>query len=256
MNQKGGVGKTSLTLGLAVALAEAGRRPLVVDLDPQANATAALADGAAAWTSNDLLRPDPDSGDVVAGSLAEAIAAATPAWPGVSLVAAEMALASREQDQTVGREFRLRAVGQGVNTHDLALIDCPPSLGQLALNALVAADAVLLVTEPAAASLSGLAAVGETIEQTRRYYNPSLRLAGVVVNKHQTTRVEARTRVDELSDAFGEQLWQPFIADREVVNRAYGAGQPVQSFGAAGRSVAADYAALADLLTAAAHKER
>lgn len=255
MNQKGGVGKTSVTLGLAAALADVGLAPLVIDLDPQANATAALAPRDITWTSSDLLRPDPDTGEVVSGGLAEAIVAAADEWQGVGVVPAELGLASREQDQSVGREFRLRTVSQGVDTHPLALIDCPPSLGQLALNALVAADAVLLVTEPAAASLAGLAAVAETIEQSRRYYNPALRVAGVVVNKYHSNRIEARSRMDELNEAFGDQLWVPFIADREVINRAYGAGQPVSAFGSSGVSAASDYSALAKLLVAFAGKE-
>jgi chromosome partitioning protein len=237
LNQKGGVGKTCLTLGLAATLGVKGRSALVIDLDPQANATQALDPPSTPWTSNDLLRPDPETGEVVSGSLVDAIAQASPAWQGVSLVPSELPLAAREQDQVLGREFRLRTVLEKVDGHAVALVDCPPSLGQLVVNALVAADAALLVTEPAAASLKGVAAVADTIDQVRRYYNPRLRLAGVVVNKHQPGRVEARTRLAELTSAFGEQLWEPVVPEREVVNRAYGAAVPVHTFGTAATEI-------------------
>lgn len=237
-NQKGGVGKTSIALGIAGALGAAGHRPLVIDVDPQANATAALDPADPVWTTSDLLRPDPETGEVIPGSLAQAIMPSSSAWPGVSVVAAELSLASREQDQTVGREFRLRVVLEDVTGHSIALIDCPPSLGQLSLNAFVAADVVLLVTEPAAASLRGLAAVADTIEQVRKFYNPDLRLAGVIVNKHQPGRIDPRNRLEELELAFGNQLWLPLVPDREIVNRAYGAAVPVHAFGPQGRDVA------------------
>lgn len=254
-NQKGGVGKTSVTLGLAGSLAAAGHRPLVIDLDPQANSTAALDPADPVWTTSDLLRPDPETGEVISGSLAQAIVTGSAAWPGVSLVAAELSLASREQDQTVGREFRLRTVLEGVGRHDVALIDCPPSLGQLSLNAFTAADAVLLVTEPAAASLAGLAAVVDTVEQVRKYYNPGLRLAGVVVNRYRSGRIEPESRMVELVEAFGDQLWTPLIPDREIVNRAYGAASPVSAFGTAGREVADVYDVLAVRLLATTEAE-
>lgn len=248
LNQKGGVGKTCLALGLAATLGRQGQPTLVIDLDPQANATQALDPPSAPWTSNDLLRPDPETGEVVPGSLIDAITKASPAWPGVSLVSSELPLAAREQDQVLGREFRLRTVLEKVDGHSAALIDCPPSLGQLVVNALVAADAALLITEPAAASLKGVAAVADTIDQVRRYYNPGLRLAGVIVNKHQPGRIEARTRVAELADAFGGQLWEPLVPEREVVNRAYGAAVPIHAFGPAASDVAEALVALAHRL--------
>lgn len=248
LNQKGGVGKTCLALGLAATLGREGQSTLIIDLDPQANATQALDPSRAPWTSNDLLRPNPETGEVVPGSLLDAVTEASPAWQGVSLVPSELALAAREQDQVLGREFRLRTVLEKADGHAVALIDCPPSLGQLVVNALVAADAALLVTEPAAASLKGVAAVADTIDQVRKYYSPGLRLAGVIVNKHQPGRIEARTRVAELAGVFGDQLWQPLIPEREVVNRAYGAAVPIHAFGTAAAEVTEALAVLAHCL--------
>jgi len=244
VNQKGGVGKTTTTLGLAAAARAAGLQVLVVDLDPQATATTALGingehlGGAAALTINDVLY----SGDL--GCAADAIHPT--AWGElVTAIPATLALAERSDDAKLGSEFRLRRALDGVTDPDLVLIDCPPSVGRLAANGLVAADSVLIVTQPSAASIAGVANMIETITVVQQSYNPQLYRAGIIVNDLPARRREASYRLDELRGAFGEELLAPYIPARAVIEEAMGAHAPVHDFGYRGAEAAAIYDTLA-----------
>jgi chromosome partitioning protein len=246
-NQKGGVGKTSITVGLADVLARQGRRVLVIDADPQANATANLApDASPAFTLNDVLAGDPATRQVAPGVITDAVVPAGDGWAGVDLVAAEPALASREQDQDLGREYRLRTATEGaLDRWDVVLVDCPPNRGQLTVNALTAADAALLVTEPRAASVDGLAQMTTTVATVRQHFHRDLRLAGVVVNKHRTDRRDRTEWVDQLREDYGTRLLEPFVPDREVVAIAASAAAPLHAYGSRARDVLDALAALA-----------
>jgi chromosome partitioning protein len=246
-NQKGGVGKTTLTVNLADTLAQVGRRVLLVDCDPQANATAHLGiEDTPAWTLNDVLTVDPATRQVAPGVLAQAVVPAGEGWSGVELVAAELPLASREQDQDLGREYRLRIAMEGtLDTWDVVLLDCPPSLGQLTVNALTAADAALLVTEPRAASVEGLAQMTRTVATVRKHFNDGLRLAGVVVNRYRADRRDRVDWAEQLRADYGEHLVEPFIPEREVVAIAATDAAPLSAYGARGRDVTAALTALA-----------
>lgn len=232
-NQKGGVGKTSVTVNLAAELAASGHDVLVVDLDPQGNATAILdvysEDGA--LTLADALAVDPDLGTVRSGAALMVMQVAGPAWPqGIRVVpAGGRKLANREQDQDPGREFRLRTALEGVDrtSVDVVLIDCPPSLGQLTVNALAAADAALLVTEPSAFSVDGLGEIVRTLATVRRALNPSLELAGVVVNRHDDRRKDRAEWVTFLREHYADHLVWPFVPEREGVRRAASASDPL-----------------------------
>ena len=237
-NQKGGVGKTSMTAGLADLLTGQGRRVLVIDADPQANATAHLAVDSPPFTLNDVLTGDPSTREVQPGVIIEAAVRAGEDWPDVHIVAAELPLAAREQDQDLGREYRLRtAMAGALDEWDVVLIDCPPSLGQLTVNALTAADAALLVTEPRKASVDGLANMITTLNRVRQHFNADLRMAGVTVTKHRADRVDPVGWVEQLRRDYGDDLIEPYLPAREVVALATSARAPLSAFGHRSRDV-------------------
>lgn len=201
---------------------------LVIDLDPQANATTGLGIENPQYTTNDVLASDQP------GIAADAIV--TTKWPNVDLIGAELALAERDSlDTALGIEGRLRRALPENLFYDLILIDCPPSVGRLTVNALVAADAALIVTEPAVNATRGVANVLDTIEQVRSYYNPQLAVAGVIVNSVGRTR-EAGFRLDELRAA-DLPLWEPIIPARAVVEEAAGASEPIHAYGSRARDI-------------------
>jgi len=243
-NQKGGVGKSSTALHLAHALSTAGRRVLLVDGDPQATSTA---------TTN----TEPADGvlsmfDVLSGTakIAEVIVSA-PTW-GFDVAPAELAMARLEQVSALGSEFRLAEALTGVaDRYDLVLVDCPPSLGRLALAALVASTRALIVTEPSAPALKGVGDLLETLDVVAKRYAPGLALAGVVVNRVTPTR-EANLRLEELRAFFGDgQVWEPLIPQRTAVSEAMGAHCPVTALTGDGARAAAEvFATLAARLQA------
>lgn len=225
-NQKGGVGKTAVTLGLASAASAAGIPTLVVDMDPQGNSTTGLGVTDTEFTVSDVLYADQR------GVAAEAIVE-TP-WPGVSVIPANLSLAQRDADQQLGAEMRLRKALDSPHLTErfgLVLVDCQPSVGKLVSNALIAATGVLIVTEPSIDASAGVANVMDTIETVREHYNPDLEVLGVVLNKVPPRSREADFRAAELGDALGDQLWDPAVPMRTVLTEARGARDPIHSYG-------------------------
>jgi chromosome partitioning protein len=232
VNQKGSVGKTTTTLGLASAIAAAGpqRRVLVLDLDPQANATVGLGIVDPEWTTADVLH------SATKGSVAGAVT--TTDWERVDAVPADLSLAERETDTSLGSEFALREALKGpVLDYDIILIDCPPSVGRLTQNALIASTHALIVTEPSRSGLRGVAEVSETISTIRKHHNKTLKLVGIIVNLMPPKGREAQLRLDELMTELGSKVWEPPIPSRAVLAEAMVSSSPVHAFGADARAV-------------------
>ncbi|NEK96601.1 ParA family protein [Modestobacter muralis] len=255
-NQKGGVGKTTLTVNLAQTIADTGRRVLVIDADPQANATTNL--GVVVeddtLTLNDVLTVEPRTGRVRAGSVVDAATPAGEGWnPLIEVVPAERGLATREQDQNLGREYRLREALSGtLEQWDVVLIDCPPSIGPLTVTALAAADAALLVTEPRAASVDGVAQIVATLDLIRMHFNAGLEIAGVVINRHNTQRVDRTDWAATIQATYGDLVLDPFVPEREAISQATSGAVPVSTIATeSGRSVTAALQLIADLIAPA-----
>jgi chromosome partitioning protein len=247
LSLKGGVGKTSVVLGLTGAARAKGLRTLVVDLDPQANATTVLDPQNVRFTASDVLAGG------LTGVVSEAIAAT--AWgPAVSVVPSEPALEHRNHpgDGKSG-EHRLRAALNGLAAVDLVLVDCPPSLAQLSKNALAASDLALVVTEPTMFALTGAQQALAAVDLVRRGFNLRLRPAGIVVNRFKARSAEHRYRLDELIAAYRELVLDPVVPERSAIGAAQGSCLPIQAWPSPGaREVARVFSAHLDHLLAAA----
>ena len=236
LSLKGGVGKTTVVLGLASAALRRGARTLVVDLDPQCNATTTLdAEETTATVADVLETPRP-------AVLRAAIAPS--AWDGDVdvMVGSEDLESLNEPDPGTKRLVKLgRALAQvramlaeDESPYQLVLMDCPPSLGRLTRSALVAAQGALLVTEPTIYAVQGAQRAFEAVEKTRDQYNPGLVALGVVVNRVRTHSYEHQYRIQELREQFGRLVMPVALPDRLAVQQAQGACMPIHQWGTPG----------------------
>jgi chromosome partitioning protein len=230
LSQKGGTGKTTTTRTLVDVFRRIGLRVLAVDMDPQGNLTDYFAVGD---------EPEPTLADVLTGRAEAADAIHSDVLPAsIHLAEAELLLSGK-----IGREMMLRRALEGVaDDYDLVLVDCPPSLGLLTVNALVAADRALISTEAEYFSLQGVEQALEVVEAARGL-SPDLRWLGAVLNIADMRTVHAREALTQLRESFGDKIFDTAI--RRSVAYAESAERAV-SIVDHRPDLGADYLSLAD----------
>ena len=241
-NQKGGVGKTTTAVNLSALLGEMGQRVLLVDLDPQGNTTSGLGMEAG---ENSVY-------EALLGQLPLRACVEETPWKNLSLVPGDIRLAGAEVElvNAERREFQLKkAISALKNDYDYILVDCPPSLGLLTLNALAAADSVLIPIQCEYYALEGVTSLMNTVTRVRRSLNPALDIEGVLL-----TMLDGRTNlglqvVDQVKKHFRQKVYAATIPRSVRLGEAPSHGEPIHVYDPKSTGAMAYRALAAEFLT-------
>lgn len=217
LNHKGGVGKTTSTISIGAALVQLGKRVLLLDLDPQANLTLSLGIPRQKHTIYEALRGE---GELAPFNVKENLDVIPST---LDLSGAEMELINE-----AGREFILRELFEPLQTeYDYILIDCPPSLGLLTLNALTSSDHVIIPLQTEFLALQGLTKIKQVVDKVRFRLNKKLTIAGVVATMYDNRKVLNRDVVDTIRKYFGDKVFETLVRDNVSLAEAPAARQDI-----------------------------
>lgn len=219
-NQKGGVGKTTTAINLATAMSAIGKKVLLVDMDPQGNASTGL--------GVRRMQTDITIYDVLFDAQSLGSAARETRVPNLHLVSSTVHLAGAELElvNAPQREARLKQAIDHLDAYDFVIIDCPPSLNLLTLNALVAAHSVLVPLQCEFYALEGLSQLTKTIERVRKRFNPDLEIEGVVLTMYDPRNNLSGMVADDVRQYFGDKVYKTVIPRNVRVSEAPSHGLP------------------------------